>query len=456
METIQNYTLYRVIGNGSFGVVHYAKDENNFEFAIKKIKTTSISKSQKKLIETETKVLQSLKISSVIRLYDIITTEEALYLVTDYCKGGDLESFMLKRKTISEDRKKHWIKTIISTLIQLKNKNILHRDLKKANILLTDSDPDTAEIKLCDFGLSKELNPGSVAQSRVGTPINMAPEILEGQNYSFKADVWSLGILCYEILLGVPLFSCYNLEDLKTLQKNSQFLDNDKLSEEAKSFLGRMIVFKEEDRADYEELICHEFLAEEFEILDNSIDSEKIESEKKLIQLEDFKFVETNEKIIFQHPENYQVLNDIENEYKKVKIILDVRAEKLNFFQEIMEYVQDDVHSCYIIHKYLETSYKSMLYAIEIFEEKFLKEPERFKSEKSFFQKSLSELEIQISLVLKEFPIEEQDTKEALINKIMILKEDSKIDYSKFLSLAGHVLYPSDDLITGCYYSAWS
>lgn len=120
----------------------------------------------------------------------------------ELCKGGDLYDYLSDRNfQISEERAKDIIRKISSALYYIHSYGIVHRDLKPENIMMTTSDDD-AEIRLLDFGLSKMIGPNDKCTERFGTLCYVAPELLLGEAYDKRVDLWSLGIISYVLLTG--------------------------------------------------------------------------------------------------------------------------------------------------------------------------------------------------------------------------------------------------------------
>lgn len=131
-------------------------------------------------------------------MVESFSTQNKLYLVLDYCGQGSLQDLIFERKYLSEQAVVNITEGILRGYGILEGSNILHRDLKPSNILIKDN-----TIKLADFGLSKILGDGGeMAQTMVGSPIYMSPEVLSNRPYNQKADIWSLGVLIYEMLFG--------------------------------------------------------------------------------------------------------------------------------------------------------------------------------------------------------------------------------------------------------------
>lgn len=135
----------------------------------------------------------------VVKLHDIIDTEDSVYMVIAYMKGGDLLSRILSKKRLSENISKLFFYQLCTAVKYLHNKGITHRDLKPDNILLNSSDEETL-VKVSDFGLSKLVEKDTIMKTLCGTPLYVAPEILETKGhgaYSRKVDIWSLGVVLF-------------------------------------------------------------------------------------------------------------------------------------------------------------------------------------------------------------------------------------------------------------------
>ena len=116
----------------------------------------------------------------------------------EYCKDGDLKKYLKSKKKLSDEEAYDILRQIIKGYQELAKNNTIHRDLKPANILINQG-----LFKICDFGFSKvSKDPTTALKTCVGSPIYMAPQILEKRDYSAKCDIWSLGVIYYELLHG--------------------------------------------------------------------------------------------------------------------------------------------------------------------------------------------------------------------------------------------------------------
>lgn len=134
---------------------------------------------------------------NIIEAYDIYTTKNNTYIITELC-DGDLSKLISKNKCLSEAEAIPFMNQIINGYINFYNHGIIHRDLKPANIFLKNN-----EIKIADFGFAMKHTDGKKYSAyNVGSPVYMAPEALKENKYSFKSDIWALGVIYYEMLTG--------------------------------------------------------------------------------------------------------------------------------------------------------------------------------------------------------------------------------------------------------------
>jgi serine/threonine protein kinase len=121
-----------------------------------------------------------------------------MYIVTELCQDGDLYRLLQKKRKLSEAEAKNYLKDIMNGAKYLHKNGIIHRDLKPANILIKQG-----VCKLSDFGFAKSLNEDEIVmKSIVGTPLYMSPQILKKAKYTTKSDLWSIGLIYYEMLHG--------------------------------------------------------------------------------------------------------------------------------------------------------------------------------------------------------------------------------------------------------------
>lgn len=187
-----------VLGHGSFGTVYLIKDKENRRYAVKRINFQG-QESERTQALREAELLSKVRHGHILNYIESFEDDECLNIVTEYCDGGDLEVYLRNRngKSLPEVRVCHWMFQIAAGLQYLHGQKILHRDLKAKNIFLMGD----LSLKLGDLGIAKllELNQ-SKAESFVGTPAYMSPELFKHLPYNHKSDIWSFGCCCYEMV----------------------------------------------------------------------------------------------------------------------------------------------------------------------------------------------------------------------------------------------------------------
>lgn len=197
----------RVLGKGSFGKVFLVQKQNGYEtgglFAMKTLKKAHLlRRGQIQRTKTERKVLSNMNHPFIMKLHFAFQTDDKLYLVLDYCAGGEIFFHLSRHRRFHEKVARFYTAELLLALGHCHDNGIIYRDLKPENVLLDSH----GHVKLGDFGLAKDniRHPYKGARSRVGTPEYMAPEILQQFGHGFCVDYWGLGMLLYEMMTGLP------------------------------------------------------------------------------------------------------------------------------------------------------------------------------------------------------------------------------------------------------------
>ena len=296
---VEDIILLHSIGKGSFGEVFLTnrQGEPGKLYATKKVAKSLVSTEKvKKYFNNEIFILRNLNHPNIIRFHETKETLNNYYLVFEFCNGGGLTNCMEKYKkkygtALPEEVVQHLMRQTVSGLQYLHNNKILHRDIKCDNIMVhypTEEDNKnvnllSAQVKIIDFGFARYLEEDTLAKSVLGSPINMDPQILhkmrqiENNNQSYgydqKADIWSLGTVCYELLVGVPPFDATSYNDLlKKIQEGNYKISRSlRLSKQCISFLKGMLQHDPKKRLDINDLARHKFIVNEyrtFEVLE--------------------------------------------------------------------------------------------------------------------------------------------------------------------------------------------
>uniref|UniRef100_A0A8C1BCE8 non-specific serine/threonine protein kinase n=1 Tax=Cyprinus carpio carpio TaxID=630221 RepID=A0A8C1BCE8_CYPCA len=271
METVGKFEFSRkdLIGHGAFAVVFKGRhrEKHDWEVAVKCINKKNLAKSQT-LLGKEIKILKELKHENIVALHDFQETASSVYLVMEYCNGGDLADYLHSKGTLSEDTIRVFLQQIAGAMRVLQAKGIIHRDLKPQNILLSlpagrKSHSNNTCIKIADFGFARYLQSNMMAATLCGSPMYMAPEVIMSQNYDAKADLWSIGTIVFQCLTGKAPFQASSPQDLRLFYEKNKTLSPN-IPRETSSHLRHLLLGllqrNHKDRMDFDEFFRHPFL----------------------------------------------------------------------------------------------------------------------------------------------------------------------------------------------------
>ena len=347
---VDNLVLTKSLGKGSFGEVFLTKKVNGKElYATKRMDRAEFDKpDNNKRLLNEISILQKISHKNIVKLIEVKKTKSHIYIVTEFCNGGSLTDNLNKyvqihRKAFSEEIVQYLMKQIVSAIYYLHMNKIVHRDLKLDNILLNFPNENDkanlnmlkAEIKLIDFGFATRLRTvnGNLANTILGTPSNMEPHMLrdmENQSpslkgYNEKVDIWSLGTLCYEMLVGRMAFAGHSMEELYKKVKAGNYKLPLWLSKEAVSFINGMLQYDSNKRLSAVELLNHDFLkknVKEFQTVDVNQVKDKVRGKVMNINIR-------------QNNTIWEVFNEDHNDFNKKDILRREMNEKVKFTKPI-------------------------------------------------------------------------------------------------------------------------
>ena len=312
-KLIDEFCLTTFLGKGSFGEVYLTSHKNiNKQYATKQIpREIAESPLLHKYIMNEINILRTINHKNIIHLETVRKTNNNYYIITEYCNGGDLSTclrkYMLKYgRAFSEEIVQYLMRQIVEAIKYLHGKRIIHRDIKLDNILVNfENEIDEVnlnllkcQIKLIDFGLATYLNDSNVAYTALGTPIYMDPIILKKFNnilkynfndksicYNEKADIYSLGTVCYEMIIGQKVFDGKDVYEIEKNIEDGNYHIPTNLSEEVVSFLNGMLQYEPQARLTAEQLYNHQFLQENIQNF-HKIDLNQVSNRVKKNELE--------------------------------------------------------------------------------------------------------------------------------------------------------------------------
>jgi len=288
VKIIGGYTVERRLGAGSFATVYKGvRQSQNNPNCIEIVAIKAISRKGKKLtpkvlenLDLEIAILKSYRHPNIVALHNVQKTERHFYLFLEFCGGGDVQQLIRTRKKgrLSERLTRRLMKDLTSGLKFLWGKSVMHRDIKPQNLLLSGPLPldemndectspadelkrqqanfpsNKFALKIADFGFARPLETASLAETLCGSPLYMAPEILEGQKYDAKADLWSVGTVLFEMVAGRPPFMGDNhIHLLRNIQtKSLRMPEGVKVSQECVNLLRLLLNRKPKQRAGFQ------------------------------------------------------------------------------------------------------------------------------------------------------------------------------------------------------------
>nr|XP_012312654.1 serine/threonine-protein kinase Nek1 isoform X6 [Aotus nancymaae] len=211
---MEKYVRLQKIGEGSFGKAILVKStEDGRQYVIKEINISGMSSKEREESRREVAVLANMKHPNIVQYRESFEENGSLYIVMDYCEGGDLFKRINAQKGVlfQEDQILDWFVQICLALKHVHDRKILHRDIKSQNIFLTKD----GTIQLGDFGIARVLNSTvELARTCIGTPYYLSPEICENKPYNNKSDIWALGCVLYELCTLKHAFEAGSMKNL--------------------------------------------------------------------------------------------------------------------------------------------------------------------------------------------------------------------------------------------------
>lgn len=235
------YRLGRTLGLGAFSKVKLGEHEPTK----KKVAIKILNKKRMAQMEMSQKVLREIAIQRllnhvhVVKLFEVIDSNENIYVVMEFVPGGELFEYIISKGRLPESEARRFFQQIISGVEYCHFRRVAHRDLKPENLLLDQNN----NIKLADFGLSNIMEDGSFLKTSCGSPNYAAPEIVSGAPYAGpEVDIWSSGVILYALLCGCLPFDDENIPSLLRKIKSGLYAIPPYLSRNARDIIGKMLV----------------------------------------------------------------------------------------------------------------------------------------------------------------------------------------------------------------------
>ena len=271
-DTHQNletdYQKIKMLGEGSYGEVWLVRHKIlGKDFAMKIIEKSPYSNS--KQIINEINILKQLDHPNILKILEFHLENDKFYIITDYCPEGELFNEIDKKQKLTEKETSFIIYQILQAVRYCHKMKVVHRDIKPENIMITSREADGLHhIKLIDFGTAKLFADGNKHKAMVGSSYYIAPEVLRGK-YDEKCDLWSVGVIMYILLCGVPPFNGDDEDEILRAvsigkyDTTSDFFVN--LSPNAKDLICKLLTFNPAERISAKDALSHPwFKTEEF------------------------------------------------------------------------------------------------------------------------------------------------------------------------------------------------
>jgi serine/threonine protein kinase len=258
--TVEFYKTLSLIGKGAYSKVILCRHRlTNKKVAIKAIPKAALMTeyAQSKVIR-EIFILKTVKSQFVVKILEVFESEKNVLIVLEYA-GEDLLSFVKGRGKLGEKEARVIFEQVVRGAVDVHDAGVIHRDFKLENILI---DPGCLKVKICDFGVSRVVEPDEVIFDQCGTPAYIAPEVIRNQGYSgFSLDVWSLGVVLFTIVSGRIPFAAKTIEELHELILQGKYEIPAEFSLNLCSLIRKMLTLDPSNRITTEMILKHPWLS---------------------------------------------------------------------------------------------------------------------------------------------------------------------------------------------------
>lgn len=244
--SLGDFQIKAKLGEGGFSKVFLVRLRSNGCFyALKQMNKSTVSEDERQRMIRERDIMSEIESPLCLKLFYAFQTANYCYLVLEFLPGGDLQQFIVKTKTPSEQQAKLLAAEVLMSIEELHSNKIIYRDLKIENVLVDNE----GHLKLADFGFARKLTDSKkFAGTLCGTLSSASPELLKSEKYDFRTDYYSMGVLIYELATYQPLFAAKELEDLLFKIAFTQPEFPKTMSKELKNLITKLICKEPEKR----------------------------------------------------------------------------------------------------------------------------------------------------------------------------------------------------------------
>ncbi|TPX53218.1 hypothetical protein SeMB42_g00896 [Synchytrium endobioticum] len=270
--SLRDFDVGRPLGKGKFGRVYLAKErQSGYIVALKVLFKTELAGAKvEKQLRREVEIQSHLRHPNILRLYGYFYDQKRVYLILEFAQEGEMYKQLRKLGKFTEDVAAKYIAQIADALGYLHSKHVIHRDIKPENLLIGRDRKMEQKVKIADFGWSVHA-PNTRRTTLCGTLDYLPPEMVEGRDHNEKVDLWSLGVLCYEFLVGVPPFE--EVSSYKATYKRIASVDlqiPDFVSQEARDLISRLLQYHPDHRLKLHEVLSHPWIVRHNSVSDNN------------------------------------------------------------------------------------------------------------------------------------------------------------------------------------------
>ncbi|KAH0511005.1 Aurora kinase A [Microtus ochrogaster] len=255
--TLEDFDIGRPLGKGKFGNVYLAREkQSKFILALKVLFKTQLEKAGvEHQLRREVEIQSHLRHPNILRLYGYFHDATRVYLILEYAPLGTVYRELQKHSKFDEQRTATYITELANALSYCHSKRVIHRDIKPENLLLGPN----GELKIADFGWSVHA-PSSRRTTLCGTLDYLPPEMIEGRMHDEKVDLWSLGVLCYEFLVGMPPFEAQTYQETYRRISRVEFTFPEFVTEGARDLISRLLKHNASQRLTLAEVLEHPWI----------------------------------------------------------------------------------------------------------------------------------------------------------------------------------------------------
>ncbi|XP_032669183.1 aurora kinase C-like isoform X1 [Odontomachus brunneus] len=257
--TLMDFDIGRPLGKGKFGNVYLAREKKSkFIIAMKVLYRVQIDKANiMHQVRREIEIQIHLRHPNILRLYGYFYDDKRIYLILEYAQKGELykELHSQPNKRFDEQRTATYMAQLADALKYCHSKKVIHRDIKPENLLLGAY----GELKIADFGWSVHA-PSSRRDTLCGTLDYLPPEMVSGKTHNHTVDFWSVGVLCYECLVGQPPFYAKSNDETYMNITKLRYTFPSFVSEGARDLISKLIVVDPEKRLDMDGVLVHPWI----------------------------------------------------------------------------------------------------------------------------------------------------------------------------------------------------